>query len=459
MKNLLGGNLADIPLSSAASSYERKPKRLLALSSCEDHIVPYTTSKNIPKLKQRKSVIGKMNKLGEGMDCLLQGIREHVSLSPNLTETVKGKLSLGAKILKVGGLEKIFKQKFSVKDDEKLLKVSQCYLSTTAGPIAGLLYISTDKIAFCSERSIKLLSPTGKLLRIRYKVSIPISKVMKAKESENMKNPSQKYIQLITEDDFEFWFMGFLNHQKTLRYLQHAISIVDEWVVVGYVRKLWWRNGDDCRTIVGHVDQPKLMAGVGIAAKDGPKDEPIVEVVGNSIVKGYLGSALSLKVRSRIAKGKSVIGKMNKLGERMDCLLQGIREHVSLSPNLTETVKGKLNLGAKLLNVGGLEKIFKQKFSVKDDEKLLKVSQCYLSTTAGPIAGLLYISSDKVSIPISKVMKAKESENMENPSQKYIQVIKSGKMAYRSAFKPQAELKKGKLSYHAEINNLVIAAL
>ncbi|PHT54121.1 GEM-like protein 6 [Capsicum baccatum] len=223
MKNLLGGNLAGIPLSSAACSHERQPKRLLALSSCDD-IVPYTTSKNIPKLKQRKSVIGKMNKLGEGMDCLLQGIREHVSLSPNLTETVKGKLSLGAKILKVGGLEKIFKQKFSVKEDEKLLKVSQCYLSTTAGPIAGLLYISTDKIAFCSERSIKLLSPTGKLLRIRYKVSIPISKVMKAKESENVKNPSQKYIQVITEDDFEFWFMGFLNHQKTLRYLQHAIS-------------------------------------------------------------------------------------------------------------------------------------------------------------------------------------------------------------------------------------------
>ncbi|PHT81153.1 GEM-like protein 6 [Capsicum annuum] len=137
---------------------------------------------------------------------------------------VKGKLNLGAKLLKVGGLEKIFKQKFSVKDDEKLLKVSQCYLSTTAGPIAGLLYISTDKIAFCSERSIKLLSPTGKLLRICYKVSIPISKVMKAKESENMENPSQKYIQVITEDDFEFWFMGFLNHQKILRYLQHAIS-------------------------------------------------------------------------------------------------------------------------------------------------------------------------------------------------------------------------------------------
>ncbi|KAK4720674.1 hypothetical protein R3W88_010907 [Solanum pinnatisectum] len=158
------------------------------------------------------------------MDCLAQGIREHLSLSPKLTETVKGKLSLGTKILQVGGLEKIFKQKFSVKDDEELLNVSQCYLSTTAGPIAGILFISTEKIAFCSERSIKFLSPTGKLLRIYYKVSIPISKTMKAKESENREKPSQKYIQVITEDDFEFWFMGFLNHQKTLRYLHQAIS-------------------------------------------------------------------------------------------------------------------------------------------------------------------------------------------------------------------------------------------
>ncbi|KAH0684520.1 hypothetical protein KY289_022272 [Solanum tuberosum] len=214
-----------IPISKIMKAKEsenrEKPPQKMILSS--DHL-PSATSKHLSKIKQRKSVISKMNKLGERMDCLAQGIREHVSLSPKLTETLKGKLSLGAKILQVGGLEKIFKQKFSVKDDEELLNVSQCYLSTTAGPIAGLLFISTDKIAFCSDRSIKFLSPTGKLLRIYYKVSIPISKTMKAKESENREKPSQKYVQVITEDDFEFWFMGFLNHQKTLRYLHHAIS-------------------------------------------------------------------------------------------------------------------------------------------------------------------------------------------------------------------------------------------
>ncbi|XP_049392357.1 putative GEM-like protein 8 [Solanum stenotomum] len=198
MKDLISENVVGVPMSSAVCSFERQPKRLLSLSSCQDHI-PSATSKILSKLKQ-------------------------LSLSPKLTETVKGKLSLGAKILQVGGLEKIFKQKFSVRDDEKLLKVFQCNLSTTAGPIAGLLFISTDKIAFCSKRSIKLSSPTGKSLRIRYKVSIPISKINKAKECENMEKPSQKYVQLVTEDDYEFWFMGFFNNQKTLRYLQQAIS-------------------------------------------------------------------------------------------------------------------------------------------------------------------------------------------------------------------------------------------
>lgn len=93
-----------------------------------------------------------------------------VRLGPKLSETVKGKLSLGARILQMGGVEKVFKQKFDITDDEKLLKASQCYLSTTGGPIAGLLFISTDRVAFCSERSIKICSSTGKLLKVHYKV-------------------------------------------------------------------------------------------------------------------------------------------------------------------------------------------------------------------------------------------------------------------------------------------------
>ncbi|KAI3467916.1 hypothetical protein Pfo_024579 [Paulownia fortunei] len=169
------------------------------------------------------SVIAKMIKLGERMDLLTQEIRDHVRLGPKLSETVKGKLSLGARILQMGGVEKVFKQKFNIRDDEKLLKASQCYLSTTAGPIAGLLFVSTNRVAFCSERCIKISSPIGKLLKVQYKVMIRLRKIKRAHECENVKNPAQKYVHLVTGDNFDFWFMGFLNHQRTLKFLQQVI--------------------------------------------------------------------------------------------------------------------------------------------------------------------------------------------------------------------------------------------
>ncbi|PNY07406.1 hypothetical protein L195_g003902 [Trifolium pratense] len=85
-----------------------------------------------------------MNMFGRKADGFAHGVREHVKLGPKITDMVKGKLRLGARIL-------------------------QCYLSTTSGPIAGLLFISTHKVAFCSEKSIKISSPKGEFLRAHYK--------------------------------------------------------------------------------------------------------------------------------------------------------------------------------------------------------------------------------------------------------------------------------------------------
>jgi len=102
-----------------------------------------------------------------------------VRLGANISETIKRKLSLGARILQVGGVEKIFMQYFSVKEDESLLKVSHCYLSTTSGPLSGLLFISNEKVAFCSDRSIKVFNQKGQMCRIRYKVSRELYKYIK----------------------------------------------------------------------------------------------------------------------------------------------------------------------------------------------------------------------------------------------------------------------------------------
>ncbi|CAF2088618.1 unnamed protein product [Brassica napus] len=153
------------------------------------------------------------------------GSSDQSKLRPKLTETVKRKLSLGAKIIQMGGLEKIYKRLFSVYDEEKLFKAYQCYLSTTAGPIAGLLFISSKKIAFWSERSIKVASPHGDLTRVHYKVSIPLCKIKGVNQSLNTKKPSKKYIEVVTVDNFDFWFMGFMSYQKAFNCLEQALSL------------------------------------------------------------------------------------------------------------------------------------------------------------------------------------------------------------------------------------------
>ncbi|PNY07405.1 GRAM domain protein/ABA-responsive-like protein [Trifolium pratense] len=175
-----------------------------------------------PKHQSRENSIQKMR--CRKADSLSQRIQEHVRLGANISQTLKRKLSLGAQILQVGGVEKVFMQYFSVSEEETLLRVSHCYLSTTSGPLAGLLYISTEKVAFCSERSIKVFNQKGLMCRIRYKVTIPLKKIKCVNQSQNIEKPTQKYINIVTVDDFDFWLMGVSKYQKTFKYLEEAIS-------------------------------------------------------------------------------------------------------------------------------------------------------------------------------------------------------------------------------------------
>ncbi|XP_004497249.1 putative GEM-like protein 8 [Cicer arietinum] len=186
---------------------------------------PATHQCQYPTKQQIKSRTNLKNKkLARMADSLTQRVQEHVRLGANISETIKRKLSLGARILQVGGVEKVFIKYFSVRDEERLLKVSPCYLSTTSGPLAGLLFISTDKVAFCSERSIKVFNQKGQMCRIHYKVAIPLKKIKCVSQSQNVEKPTQKYINIVTVDNFDFWLMGVLKYQKTFKYLEQAIS-------------------------------------------------------------------------------------------------------------------------------------------------------------------------------------------------------------------------------------------
>ncbi|KAK4362644.1 hypothetical protein RND71_017885 [Anisodus tanguticus] len=178
-------------------------------------------SPRITPSQDDSAIIIQNRKLGKKAKSYAYRIREHVKLGAKFSETVKGKL----KIVKEGGRRNIFRHMFNVNEGEKLLKASQCYLYTTAGPIAGILFISTDKIAFCSERPISVPFPSGGILRTPYKVVIPVKQIKRAHPSVNENKPSQKYIEIVTEDNFEFWFMGFVRYEKAFLNLQKAISM------------------------------------------------------------------------------------------------------------------------------------------------------------------------------------------------------------------------------------------
>ncbi|KAJ9549467.1 hypothetical protein OSB04_022010 [Centaurea solstitialis] len=188
--------------------------------------IPLTSTRGLllSKLYEPHYSTSKINGAIERKGSFSIPIKNHARLVPKLIEVVKQKLNYGAKILPLGREAKIFTRSFSTRDGEKLLHASRCYLYTTAGAIAGILFMSTERVGFCSDKSLQTYSTNGELLKFQYKVSIPLEKIKGVGESMNLKRPSNKYVELVTMDDFSFWFMGFPNYRKTLRHLHTTIS-------------------------------------------------------------------------------------------------------------------------------------------------------------------------------------------------------------------------------------------
>ncbi|XP_062205902.1 putative GEM-like protein 8 [Phragmites australis] len=211
MESFAQEHVVGIPLASFAYANEKTQGK----PSC---------SALIHKKNKKSSFIQRMSKLSHKTDSYVQGFKEHLTLGPKIAETFKGKLSFAAKLLQAGSIDKVFREYFAVEKDEKLLKAFQCYLSTTAGPIAGMLFISTEKIAFHSDRTLNLACPKGGSTRVPYKVLIPAKRIKSVAVRKNLYNPDEKYIDVVTVDGFDFWFMGFISYKKSFKYLQHVIS-------------------------------------------------------------------------------------------------------------------------------------------------------------------------------------------------------------------------------------------
>ncbi|XP_057962396.1 uncharacterized protein LOC131153968 [Malania oleifera] len=82
------------------------------------------------------------------------GGEENVKTGPSFADAAMGRIAQGTKVLAEGGYEKIFCQTFETVPEELLQNSYACYLSTSAGPVMGILYVSTAKLAFCSDNPL-----------------------------------------------------------------------------------------------------------------------------------------------------------------------------------------------------------------------------------------------------------------------------------------------------------------
>ncbi|KAK6922460.1 GRAM domain [Dillenia turbinata] len=135
------------------------------------------------------------------------------STGPSVSEAAWGKVNLTAKAIREGGFESLFKQIFATEPNERLKGTFACYLSTTTGPVAGTLYLSTVRVGFCSDRPLCFKAPSGQETWSYYMVSIPWGNIARV-------NP------IVTIDNHDFWFMGFVNFGKASH---HLLSFVSEF--------------------------------------------------------------------------------------------------------------------------------------------------------------------------------------------------------------------------------------
>jgi hypothetical protein len=154
------------------------------------------------------------------------GLDFAVKVGNSVTDSAWGRLSHGTRLLTEGGFKGVYKQTFSgFAPNEQLRKTYACYLSTSTGPVGGTLYITNQKFAFCSDRPLPYAPISGQQAWSYYKVILPLEKVREVLPAHNQNKPSEKYIQVVTIDGHEFWFMGLVNYDKGLKNMQEAVAV------------------------------------------------------------------------------------------------------------------------------------------------------------------------------------------------------------------------------------------
>ncbi|KAG9141831.1 hypothetical protein Leryth_013945 [Lithospermum erythrorhizon] len=186
-----------------------------------------TSSNFKSKVETVKGVLGRWGKkVGEASrkaEDLAGNTWQHLKTGPSFADAALGRIAQGTKVFAEGGYEKVFRQTFETATEEKLIDSFACYLSTSAGPVMGTLYVSTAKLAYCSDSPLSYKAD-DKTEWSYYKVVIPLHQLKAVNPSTSRTNSSEKYIQVISVDNHEFWLMGFLNYSGAFSLLKDALE-------------------------------------------------------------------------------------------------------------------------------------------------------------------------------------------------------------------------------------------
>ncbi|XP_020089675.1 GLABRA2 expression modulator-like [Ananas comosus] len=204
------------PAAAAAAAAESNPNVISspAQSSAKSTV---DTVKNA--LARWGKKVGETTKKAEDLS---RNTWQHLKTGPSFAEAAMGRIAQGTKVIAEGGYDRIFQQTFEALPEEQLRKSFACYLSTSAGPVMGILYLSTEKLAFCSDNPLSY-KDGDKTEWSYYKVVIPLNQLRVANPSISRANSAEKYIQIVSVDNHEFWFMGFLNYNSAVESLQEAL--------------------------------------------------------------------------------------------------------------------------------------------------------------------------------------------------------------------------------------------
>ncbi|KAE8658956.1 GEM-like protein 1 [Hibiscus syriacus] len=158
---------------------------------------PAQSSSSKSKMESVKNVLGKWGKKTaeetKKAKSIAGNMWQHLKTGPRFADAAVGRIAQGTKVLTEGGYEKIFQQHSRLDSP----------LSYQAGAQTQWSY---------------------------YKLVIPLHQLRAVNPSTSKANTAEKYIQIISVDNHEFWFMGFVHY--AIKYLQRALqprSLLESW--------------------------------------------------------------------------------------------------------------------------------------------------------------------------------------------------------------------------------------